>query len=212
MFGKKNKLEKQQELKMDFLINSGYKQLELHNKIFDEIDKKVMWFLTFISAIEGYLLSNYFINKNLNIFFTKNFIFLVILIVGLFILGIQIFILKGKKFSTGPNIYKQTIEFWLDGKTFYSLKDDTLRTLNQSYNENDKIISYKAKCFRISINLLILYFILIFFYFLIPIIMSDEKNDNLPLTSNNTGSQQYNEPPLKSENTGKIEKTFTPKK
>lgn len=212
MFWKKNKLEKQQELKMDFLINSWYKQLELHNKIFDEIDKKVMWFLTFISAIEWYLLSNYFINKNLNIFFTKNFIFLVILIVWLFILWIQIFILKWKKFSTWPNIYKQTIEFWLDWKTFYSLKDDTLRTLNQSYNENDKIISYKAKCFRISINLLILYFILIFFYFLIPIIMSDEKNDNLPLTSNNTWSQQYNEPPLKSENTGKIEKTFTPKK
>lgn len=168
---KHNKLNeqesKEQELKLDLLIDSWYKQLELHNKIFDTIDKKVMWFFTFVSAIEWYLIINYFISKNLNWLITKDFILIMVLIIGVIILWIQIYILRWKKFCTWPNIYKQTKDFWQNEKTFYNLKKDTLSTLNDSYNENDKIILLKSRYFRYSVNLLIFYFVLIILYFLI---------------------------------------------
>lgn len=37
-----------------------------------------------------------------------------------------------------------------------------------------------------------------------------EDNNDLPLQSNNTWSQQYGEPPLKSNNTSEIIKLFIP--
>lgn len=164
---KAQKLIKAKNEKIDFLIENWFKQLDLHNKIFDEIDKKVMWFFTFISAIEWYLIINYFIKKNIDFFITKDFILILLILVWFIILWLQIYILKWKRFSTWPNIEKQTKEFRNEWKSFFDLKFDTLSTLNQSYAENDKIISKKSLIFRYSINLLIVYFLLIILYFLI---------------------------------------------
>ena len=63
MFGK-NKKSDNQEDKLNLLIESWYKSLELHNKIYDALNKKIMWFFTLISATEWYLFINFFITKD----------------------------------------------------------------------------------------------------------------------------------------------------
>ncbi|NUJ97827.1 hypothetical protein HGA92_03525 [Candidatus Gracilibacteria bacterium] len=157
----------EREQKIDYLISNGFKELDIHKQIFNQIDQKVMWFFTFISAVQGYLIVNYFINKSLNVFISKDLILIEVLMIGFIILGFQVFILRGKKFSTGPNVLTQTNSFKDDSKTLLNLKSSTLGTLNQSSNENNKVIGDKSKIFRYSMNLLIIYFIFIIIYFLI---------------------------------------------
>lgn len=157
----------EKELKIDYLIENWYKELEIHRQIFNTIDQKVMWFFTFISAIQWYLIVNYLLNKSLNFFETKNFILILVLIIWFIILWIQIYILRWKRFSTWPNVLIQTNNFKDKSKTLLSLKSDTLWTLNQSSDDNNKVIWNKSKYFKYSMNLLIIYFVFVMLYFLI---------------------------------------------
>lgn len=157
----------EREQKIDYLISNWFKELDIHKQIFNQIDQKVMWFFTFISAVQWYLIVNYFINKSLNVFISKDLILIEVLMIWFIILWFQVFILRGKKFSTWPNVLTQTNSFKDDSKTLLNLKSSTLWTLNQSSNENNKVIWDKSKIFRYSMNLLIIYFIFIIIYFLI---------------------------------------------
>ncbi|MDD4151356.1 MAG: hypothetical protein PHR68_01965 [Candidatus Gracilibacteria bacterium] len=162
-----DKGEIEKEAKIDYLIQNGYKELEILRQVFNTIDQKVMWFFTFVSAIQGYLIVNYFIDKSLNFLITKDFVLILVLVIGFIILGFQVYILKGKIFATGPSVLIQTNIFKHDTKTLLNLKSDTLGALSESNDYNDKVIKNKAKYFRYSINTLIIYFVFIIIYFLI---------------------------------------------
>ena len=96
----------------------------------------------------------------------KNSIFLFVLI-GILILWYYIYLLRLRTFYTWPDTFKQTKEFWNVKKDLFSLKYDTLATLNESYAINDRNISKIWKGFNKSLLWLSIYFILILLYLLI---------------------------------------------
>lgn len=52
MITKETKINTDKALKIEYLIQNGYKELEIHRQIFNTIDQKVMWFFTFVSTIQ----------------------------------------------------------------------------------------------------------------------------------------------------------------
>ncbi len=157
----------EKENKIDYLISNWFKELEINNQIFNTIDQKIMWFFTFISAIQWYLLANKFIEKSIDISKSKDLILILILVIWFTILWFNVYILKWKRFLTWPNTLSQTNEFKEDSKSLLNLKSNTLWALNQSNRENDIVIKNKSKYFRYSMNLLVTYFLFITVYFLI---------------------------------------------
>lgn len=167
MITKETKINTDKALKIEYLIQNGYKELEIHRQIFNTIDQKVMWFFTFVSTIQWYLIVNFFIQRKLNLFISQDFVLILVLIIWFIILWLQIYILKWKLLATWPHTSSQTNRFKGEKTTLLDIKSDTLGTLNESSSQNSKIVWEKGKYFRYSINTLVLYFVFIIIYFLI---------------------------------------------
>ena len=165
---KKKGLQKQQEKKIDILIDAWYKQLELHNKIYDALNKKIMWFFTLTWWIQWYL----FVNVISTSGFLQNsylLILILIFIIWIMILWIHLYLLQLKTFKTGPDITKQK-KFLETKTTVYNLKHHTLWCLEKSYENNNKVINEIWEKFKLTLWALLLYLVLIVIYFIINIL------------------------------------------
>lgn len=164
------------ELKLNVLIDAWYRQLDLHNKIYNSLNTKLMWFFAFVSTIQWYLLVNFFLSKR---FLEYNVVvislFVIVITIWLLILGYYIYLLRLRTFYTGPDILRQTKTFWSNEKDVFWLKFDTLWTLNDSYKRNSDTISSIWIWFKRILYSLFIYFILIIIYFLSIMIMSEKK-------------------------------------
>ncbi|GHW02589.1 hypothetical protein AGMMS50249_3750 [candidate division SR1 bacterium] len=162
---KKRKMTEKEQIEQQ-LIDNAWKVMYLHYSHYNWMDQKAQWFLTIIGAIEGYFIINFFLNYKFDAMDLSGFFMVFALMIGGLILAIYIGILQGKPFYNGPDIQAQATDFRPDGE-ISDLRRDTLATLKISYQENVKVINFKARIFKMSIWVICLYFAALAGYFIV---------------------------------------------
>lgn len=111
VFKSQDEIEENQINKVDFLVDSWRKQIDIQNETFNVIDKKIIWIFLLISTSQIFLIQSYFL-KNWNMSLVeKNYLLYALLFFWWIILIFILINFSWKKFEIWPWINKQFKEF-----------------------------------------------------------------------------------------------------